>query len=222
MSDRTYMRTYIYACPDDQQAAALAVLRPDDGPAGRLVLDEPYEEPEVPCGYSADLASTLAAAAPGASFVMWEDPGWGSLGELHARAPELGGFTGECTAGGVLLTLDEILEILDGAGSLRAARAGLHRRMAGPWMDDWAARTRVQADPVSAGAPVQEPATDISGIGPGALDDLVHDAAGQAASAVSNDGPAAQLAYLTESYGPASVTALISQHYDQPADGPEK
>jgi hypothetical protein len=111
MSDRTYMCTYIYACPDDQKAAALAVLRPDGGPAGRLVLDDPYEEPEVPCGYSADLASMLTAAAAGASFVTWEDPGCGSLGELHARAPELGDFTGECTAGGeILLALDEILD----------------------------------------------------------------------------------------------------------------
>ena len=154
---------------------------------------------------------------------MWEDPVYEWLGELHARTPELGHFTGECTeAGDVVLTLGEILEILDGAASLRAARAGLHRRMAGPWMDDWAARTKGQAGPVSTDSPVLEPATDVSGIGPGALDDLVHDAASQAASAVNNDGPAAQLAYLAEYYGPGSGWLWIGQRQGQAAAGPEE
>lgn len=165
MSDRTYMRTYVYVCPASQRHAALEVLRPNAAPGERLILDEPYAEEDFPCGGSAELAELLAVAAPGASFVMWEDPGTVSPGELHARAPGLGAFSGDCTAAGdVVLTLDEILEVTGSAGSLPVARAALHRRMAGPWLDDWA-RTRPGDRPGDTGAEAPPPADAAALIG---------------------------------------------------------
>jgi hypothetical protein len=121
-------------------------------------------------------------------------------------------------AGDVVLTLDEVLEVLSGAGSLPAARAALHRKMAGPWLDDWA-RTQPRDHSGDIGAEAPPTAAPV-GIESGDLDDLVHDAASQAASAVNNAGPAAQLAYLTEVYGPAGAAALTGGDHGRPAAGP--
>ena len=139
MGDWTYLRTYIWACPMEQRRAALGVLRPDAGPGEVLAMAEAYAEEQVHVGYVHDLADELISAAPGASFVMWADPAWALPGELRAFTPALGDFAGECTAAGeVIIGLDEVLQILTRARSRRGARSGLHKAMAGPWMEDWA------------------------------------------------------------------------------------
>ena len=38
------------------------------------------------------MAGILREQAPGASWLLWEDPFEGSLGSLHAHTPELGDF----------------------------------------------------------------------------------------------------------------------------------
>ena len=71
------------------------------------------------------MAGILREQAPGASWLLWEDPFEGSLGSLHAHTPELGDFDAECGGGGqVLFTLDEV-------------RAALAAAMGHPWITEW-------------------------------------------------------------------------------------
>ena len=67
MPEHTYRRTYIYACPEDQRAAAseaLGGIVDDTGDTSReLLLGEPYGKEEIPCGHSAEVARKLAEAA---------------------------------------------------------------------------------------------------------------------------------------------------------------
>jgi len=149
MSDRTNLQCYIYACPDDQKQAAADALSEmqlnwgcADATPRELVLNQPYTEDQARCGSAEELAAELREAAPGASFVLWEDPAYEWLGSLQAYTPELGEFAGECDADGqVVAVLAGILAEIDKvAGDAAAIRAALHRAMGGPWFDDWSSK----------------------------------------------------------------------------------
>ena len=51
-------------------------------------------------GSASDIAGELIAAAPGVSFVLWEDPAYQWLGTLEAHAPGLGDYSAECDSDG--------------------------------------------------------------------------------------------------------------------------
>lgn len=166
MSDRTGFRAYVYDCPEDQREAALTVLAEDyalgvdwtDQPAGDLDLTSAYTADEITCGSAQEIAKALREAAPGASFILWEDPKYEWLGDLYAHTPALGEFTAECAESGEpVLNREQVTKVINDAakdapgtpgGMLRVIRDAINRAMGGPWFDDWHAHT--QAEPVTA------------------------------------------------------------------------
>jgi hypothetical protein len=138
----------LYACPDDQKQAAVRVLTGEFGlwrPPGPAP-GERYESDAVTEGTACDLRDALLAAAPGASFVMWEDSFDDKPGELCAYAPGLGPFGPRpCSGSNVLMTLDDIRGALDAAapvvldpGHARdVIMTALEHAMGWPWLDDW-------------------------------------------------------------------------------------
>ena len=135
--ERTYLRCYVYACPEEERDAAATAMEfanmeaPEDGP---------WVNEDAPVDSAARLAAALREAAPGASWVLWEDPA-GGTGTLCARTPKLGDFSASCDGGGcVLLTHDEISKVIAQAGTAGIAiAAAFDRAMGKPWMDDWTA-----------------------------------------------------------------------------------
>ena len=201
MSDTAQFQVYIYACPQNQRAAAAEVLagftewgwtEPDGGhrylvthdtkntdgnpiKAGQAPLTigdfpdqataeqfislqanpDDYSWDEVPgvdletgytayeasCGTADEVSEALIAAAPGCSFVLWENPSYQWLGTVVARTPELGYFSGDCDADGTpVFDRDQIIEMI---GKAREAGEDLaehiHKATGGPWFDDWRA-----------------------------------------------------------------------------------
>ena len=148
MSDRTAFACYIYACPEDQQAGALSVLTEGYGldlnwgmsEGEGLSLTEAYTAEEISCGSADFIAKELIEAAPGCSFVLWEDPKYEWLGSLNAYTPELGHFTAECDANGrPVYTAAEITSMIAAAGDVDRAGliAHIERATGGAWFADW-------------------------------------------------------------------------------------
>ena len=159
MSDRSTVYFHLYACPEDQRAAAAAALDAEDlyfefendavAAAGQLSLTRPYFAEEYPVGSLGDCARAVREAAPGCSYVAWEEPGTTGPGEIHAYTPVLGLFTAASAGQGeAFFTLPEATAAIWGTGRpgrlrrlLPARRsrvaARLHHAMGGPWMDDW-------------------------------------------------------------------------------------
>jgi len=201
MGDTTAFQAYIYACPDDQRAAAGAIMdesrwdsvrnlqryavidntlnsdgkpirrgqdplqvsihkseeaaaaaivalpgntddpaRYDIEPVGIVNLDRGYSNWDISLGSADHYASWLVDAAPGCSFVIWEDPKYEYLGSLFAYTPELGMFSAECDADGTPVTdgsaILQWVEEAEKAGEDVATR--IRREMGVPWFDDWA------------------------------------------------------------------------------------
>ena len=200
MGDRTPFTCYIYACPDDERAAAAEVLagipidygmgdepppryvvtddtlNADGKPIKRgqdaltlgyfatreaaaahvaslpgasddrysvdevadITLTERYADSEMSCGSADEHADNLIAAAPGCSFVLWEDPKYEWLGSVEAYTPELGRFTAECDANGTpVLTPEAIKAMIDKAADLDALREAMARATGAAWFADW-------------------------------------------------------------------------------------
>ena len=107
------------------RAAAEAYVAELPGAAdGRYSIDEievvtvggEYLATEISCGSADEYATALIKAAPGASFVLWEDPAYQWLGSLRAYAPDLGEYAAECDANGIVtLTPEEIRQAVSGA-----------------------------------------------------------------------------------------------------------
>jgi hypothetical protein len=162
MRDTTSFQAYVYTCPEDQRHAAHRVLAHDyrlglawDEPApARLSLTKPYTEREFfTCGLAADVASYLHDAAPGASFILWENPAETWLGDLHAYTPELGEFNAECDCDGnpawtpeaVKHALSQIMAAVP-SPSAATVLAELDKHMGVPWLADWQAHRNEAAD----------------------------------------------------------------------------
>ena len=134
MSDRVALQAWVWDCPPAERASAGEALSKYveaefEGQisldTGWLVLGRRYITNEIPRGSARELAGILREQAPGASWLLWEDPFEGSLGSLHAHTPGLGDFDAECDGGGqVLFTLDEV-------------RAALAAAMGQPWIAEW-------------------------------------------------------------------------------------
>jgi hypothetical protein len=142
--ERTYLRCYLYACPEGERDAAATAMDYEN----MSESDGAWVNSDASSDSSASLASALRDAAPGASWVLWEDPVT-DTGMLYARTPELGDFSATCNGGGdVVLTHTEVSEVIDkvasewkghgGALTMAAAiTAAVDRAMGIPWMNDW-------------------------------------------------------------------------------------
>lgn len=161
MSGHTSFQCYIYACPEDQQAAAVGVI--DEyglslewgapRPAGQLSLTDGYTADQVTLGTAGKMAARLREAAPGCSFVLWEDPKYEWHGVLEAYTPALGAFSADCDQDGVVVcTLTEAIQIVRDATdhelviddkpggywvAQEAVLAAFGKAMGGPWFSDW-------------------------------------------------------------------------------------
>lgn len=141
MSDRTPLQCHVYDCPQEQREAVLRVLVDSYGldldwgsadPSAGLCLTQPYTGHDLRVGSAAELAAALREAAPGSSFVLWEDPAYEWLGSLEAQAPCLGAFSADCDAGGtVLCTLPQASQIIRAAAGRELVING---RPAGHWV----------------------------------------------------------------------------------------
>lgn len=163
MGDYTSFQCYIYACPEDQQAAAAAVLDESDltldwgatQPSGQLSRTDACTAHQITLGTAGKIAARLREAAPGCSFVLWEDPASEWRGSLEAYTPALGAFSADCDSDGVVVcTLTEAIQVIrdatdhtlviDGkpAGYWAAQEtllAAFGKAMGGPWFSDWLA-----------------------------------------------------------------------------------
>ena len=140
---RTRLTVHLYDCPLWQHAAAAQVLAHHSLHDGRVPLDTatPFVRDTAPAGSGAGyVASALLGAAPGASFVLWEDPTGSALGGLQAYAPRLGRFTAACDSNGeVVFTLDQVLAVIERTTLSHGTdiAASMQYAMGRPWMDDW-------------------------------------------------------------------------------------
>jgi hypothetical protein len=83
MSDRPYAQIFIYDCPEEQRADLLDALSPTFGPMGDInwgIAPVQFVVDETPCGVIEEDAPGWAKAAPGATWVAWEDPKFEWLG----------------------------------------------------------------------------------------------------------------------------------------------
>lgn len=117
---------------DRAQEEALAYVATLPGDADRYSIEsvglvtvgDRYLNPDMSCGSADTYADNLMEAAPGASFVLWEDPKYEWLGDLRAYAPDLGPYAAECDANGTpVLSPGEIRDVV--AGAREAVQAAL-------------------------------------------------------------------------------------------------
>lgn len=83
MSDRAYAQIFIYDCPEEQRADLLDALSPTFGPIDSTNWDAipvQFVVDGAPCGVIEVDAPGWAKAAPGATWVAWEDPKFEWLG----------------------------------------------------------------------------------------------------------------------------------------------
>jgi len=152
MGDRTCHQVYVYDCPKDQVRAVQEVLEGyfwEQGPrGGRISACEPYLASEITCGTSDEIAAKLMKAAPGASFVLWEDPKYEWLGSVSAYTPELGVFSAECDANGqpVIHYQTAAQVITEAAGAGADVLAAFARAMGRPWLDEWGTARDAEAE----------------------------------------------------------------------------
>ena len=142
--DRTYLKCYVYDCPEDQREAARAAL--EQWGWGEYVNDP--ESPvdgmtaatEILCNTVPDIAAALRKAAPGASWVTWEEPTTGHPGRAAAFTPALGQHEGVCGGSGEILIGRSDFEALRVQHSGAALLMALDTALGGPWARDYAAR----------------------------------------------------------------------------------
>lgn len=144
MSDRAAVQLHVYDCPDDQRAALFAAIEAadlgEDWGSLASATDrnaEPlafwptqYTAEEMSCGIVEELANELIAAAPGATFDVWQDPKYEWLGNGVTYAPDLGRFAYECgSAGAPIFTGEEVLHVY------RRKPSTLARYVGEPWQE---------------------------------------------------------------------------------------
>lgn len=107
-----------------------------------LDLKHGYVCNEMPVGTATITAAALRSAAPGCSFVLWEDPKYEYLGTACAYAPDLGPFEANCDSDGTpVFSLGEVMSLLNQAREEHLAPEHLPEFMrlhlGGPWYDRW-------------------------------------------------------------------------------------
>lgn len=143
--DRTYLKCHVYDCPEDQRDAARAALD-EWGPWGEY-QDDP-ESPvdgwtvamDIVCDTVPDIAAALREAAPGASWVTWEEPCATGPGRAIAFTPALGEHHGECDRSGEILVGRFDFEALRAQHRGEALITAVDAALGGPWARDYAAR----------------------------------------------------------------------------------
>lgn len=165
MSDRTNLQAYVYDCPEDQRTAAHDVLagdyglgldwdarKPGSGAGDELNMTEAYTDDQMRVGSAREVAEALREAAPGASFVLWEDPAYEWLGDVFAYTPKLGMFSAPCDANAVpMFTGEQMRKLVSEATAdvgasaggimLRKIREAIDLATGAPWFADWAAHS---------------------------------------------------------------------------------
>jgi hypothetical protein len=125
MPDTTPLQLTVHAAPPEQHPAILKVINgyglgqdwasvaPEEV-FTELELGVQYTDDQGVVGHASAIASELVAVAPGASFIVWEDPAYEYLGEVCIYAPQLGLYRADCDADGEpQLSSQTILAILD-------------------------------------------------------------------------------------------------------------
>lgn len=153
--NRTYLHCHVYDCPEDQRNAARAALA-GWAPWGQKEEGDP-ESPldgrtargNVPCDTVPDIAAALRKAAPGASWVIWEEPSDDSPGPGRSIAftPALGEHEGECDASGDLLLSRSEFEALRSRHPGNALITAIDHALGGPWEDHYSARVYAAHEP---------------------------------------------------------------------------
>jgi Protein of unknown function (DUF3145) len=162
MSDTTNLQLTVHAAPPEQHQAVLkainayglgqdwASVAPADG-FTELELGVQYTDGLGVVGHASQLAAELIDAAPGASFIVWEDPAYEWLGTVCAYTPELGAYEAESDANGVpqlsgaaILTLLDAVERATPQATVADVRAAIDRATGKPWFD-----ALNQADPAT-------------------------------------------------------------------------
>lgn len=151
MPDLTNFQIHVYACPHEQQPAVLALLEEHDlcigcdsarPPRAPLSLTSQYGANGFTVGDGAGIARRLREAAPGCSFMAWEDPAYEYPGSVEAYAPALGAYSGSCDGAGLtVLTFSEIAAVvaaLPGDVTRDGILAALAAATGDAWYRDWA------------------------------------------------------------------------------------
>jgi hypothetical protein len=128
----------VYGCPDDQRQAVLDVIQSerlseDSQPTvDELVLGERYGIDETQLDRYAEIAGILMTRAPGATFVIWNDPKYEWLGGLMAYAPDLGAWSHDCDAEGTpVFSYQEVVDIL----KMDRDSGYIRQHIGEPWME---------------------------------------------------------------------------------------
>lgn len=158
MVDRTYLKCHVYDCPDGQRTAARAALE-EWGPWGEYE-DDP-ESPvdgwtvamDVPCDTVPGIAAALRAAAPGASWVTWEEPTGTRPGRVAAFTPALGQYDGQCDASGETLVGLSDFSALREEHTGKALISAIDAALGGPWARHLARAQRRPAPPAVGRSP---------------------------------------------------------------------
>lgn len=117
MGDRTGLTVTIYDCPKDQVGAVLLALEEYHLELDELTLGEVYQEYEVYCGSSDELAAVLMNTAPGASWEVYEDPKYEWLGSINRYTPALGRWSAACDSeGNAVFNAEQILKLEEALG----------------------------------------------------------------------------------------------------------
>jgi hypothetical protein len=151
MPDTTPLQLTVHAAPPDQHPAILKVtngygLGQDWGSVApeqlltELELGVPYTDDQGVCGHASEIAVELVAGAPGASFIVWEDPAYQWLGVVCIYTPELGLYEQDCDADGepqlsgqaILAVLDRVEQATPEA-TLADVRAAIDQATGRPW-----------------------------------------------------------------------------------------
>lgn len=155
MTERVIMRLWVYACPEGQRPAAVAVLEGLERhlltpTPGTLNLRDSYVDERFAPADTVEagrIAFALAGAAPGVSFLMKADADACNPGIIRAYTPELGHYEGEINGNReVVLAADRIQEIItpdpggDRPGHLTRVRNSLKQACGTAWVRDFDAR----------------------------------------------------------------------------------
>lgn len=145
MADTTWGALEVVACPPEHIAAVLAVVNEygltrdcfSHADEDVLVLCEEYQDMEMRCGASGEIADALSDL-DGVAFYAAEDPKYEWLGEVHYRFADGRSFTGDSDAEGqVVLTESQYRRFAESAEEDQALRAALDAHFGLGLLDEW-------------------------------------------------------------------------------------
>lgn len=156
MSDRTSWQMRIVACPDKTELARLRDILDEYvyGLSDPLTVPAELSEDEVVCGTVGELTQPIVEAAPGATWIMWEDPKYEWLGDVAVYTPELGLYTQACDSDGNPVFTDlEIESVLNSVpvekASFAAMQDAFHKATGKAWFAAIEAIEQAPFDPAA-------------------------------------------------------------------------